>query len=215
MKLNKELAYLLGALRDATIDIREGKNYEIKIAQKNKEWLQLLQKLFKKYFKKEGKITTHINENWILRIGSKNIAKEITKISEMKIPQEFWNTPTIIKNSSISLQIAYLRGFFDAEGGLPKNPIESSQKYLSLSQKNKESLEFLRNILIKLKFKPTQLTICGKVWEFRITRKNNIIKFIELIGSWHPEKNKRLILLKKCLTSPNWRESTQGVEAAV
>ncbi|MEM2272428.1 MAG: hypothetical protein QXP56_07170 [Archaeoglobaceae archaeon] len=37
--MNERIAYLLGALRDATVDLREGKNYEIKIAQKNKKWL--------------------------------------------------------------------------------------------------------------------------------------------------------------------------------
>ena len=34
-RIDKETAYLLGVLRDASVDIRKGKNYEVKIAQKN------------------------------------------------------------------------------------------------------------------------------------------------------------------------------------
>lgn len=194
MKIDEESAYLLGALRDATIDLREKKNYEIKIAQKDIRWLKLLQQLFEKYFQKLGRITNHVNNTSILRINDKTIVNEIAEISEMKVPQDNWETPLVIKNSPLPIQVAYLRGFFDAEGGLPKNPQTSKQKYLSLSQKNKESLEFLRNILIKMEFNPTNLTICGKVWEFRLTRKKDILKFIEEIGSWHPEKRERLKL---------------------
>jgi len=38
-RINSEIAYIFGALRDATLDIRKGKNYEIKIAQKEHSWL--------------------------------------------------------------------------------------------------------------------------------------------------------------------------------
>lgn len=214
MKINEEIAYLLGALRDATIDVRKRKNYEIKISQKNKEWLELIQEIFKKNFEKDGKISKYKENTWILRINSKKITKEIIKISEIIIPQDKWNTPSIIKKSSVKIQKAYVRGFYDAEGGLPRNP-QNKQKYISLSQKNKESLEFVRNFILKLGMNPTNITFCGNVWEFRITRKNDIVNFIEKIGSWHPEKRKKLGLLKTVILSPNWRGSTQGVEAAV
>ncbi len=52
----QEICYILGALRDSTIDIREGKNYEVKIAQKDERWLKLLQTLFKKHFGDSGNI---------------------------------------------------------------------------------------------------------------------------------------------------------------
>ena len=50
--MNTKIAYLLGAMRDATVDIREGKNYEVKVSQKNREWLQLIQGIFEKEFGK-------------------------------------------------------------------------------------------------------------------------------------------------------------------
>ncbi len=190
--INAETAYILGALRDATADVREGKNYEIKIAQKETEWLKLLQKLFERNFQAKSNITKHVNGTEILRINGKDVVKRILEISEMKIPQEFWNTPTIVKKQTLKIQTHYLRGFFDAEGGLPKNPQTAKQRYLSFSQKNKESLEFLREILIRKRFGPTNITFCGNVWEFRLTRKDNLSLFSKTIGSWHKDKISRL-----------------------
>lgn len=202
IKINSEIAYLLGALRDATMDIRKGKNYEIKIAQKESDWLRLLQKLFEKSFEISGNITKHINGTEILRINGKNAVEVILKISEMKVPQDSWETPKVIREQSLEIQINYLRGFFDAEGGLPKNPETAKQKYLAFSQKNRESIEFLREILIKKNFNPTNITFCGNVWEFRLTRKKDIVNFCKTIGSWHSEKRKRLEILKNGITLP-------------
>ena len=213
--MDKELAYLLGAFRDATIDERKGKNYEIKIAQKNKKWLQLIQKLLKNEFKKEGSITRHMKGYWILRINGKEIVNKIKEISEMKIPQENWNTPSRIFKSGSEIKVSYIKGFFDAEGGLPKKITKKSQKYIIFSQKNKESLEFIRKTLNELDIKPTNLTICGGVWEFRITKRKSIVKFIETIGSLHPDKKEKLRILKRVSFSPIWRGSTQGVGVAV
>jgi len=213
--MNKDLAYLLGALRDGTIDVREGKNYEIELAQKNKMWLQFVQNVFKKEFRKEGNILRHMKGYWIIRINGKETVRKIAEISQMKIPQENWKTPSLIEASDIETKINCIRGFFDAEGGLPKKITKSSQKYVIFSQNNKESLEFIRKTLMEISIKPTNLTICGNVWEFRITTKDGIIKFINSVGSSHPEKVKKLKILKRVLFSPNWRGSTQAVEAAV
>lgn len=198
--MNEFEAYLLGALRDATIDIRKGKNYEIKIAQKSKEWLEYLQQIFEQLFGKRGRITKHRRNYWILRINDKSIVEKILELSEIKIPQEEWNTPTKLKETKDErILISYIRGFFDAEGGLPKNIDKDSQKYIIFSQKNKESLEFLQKMLNKMGIKTTKITFCGGVWEFRITRKESIIKFIEKIGSLHPDKKSRLENLKRVL----------------
>ncbi len=214
--MNKNIAYLLGAFRDATIDIREGKNYEIKIAQKNKKWLYLIQKLLGAEFGKEGNILRHTENYWILRLSDKRIVKELLRLSEMKVPQEDWNTPKKIRSSNKrEILVNYIQGFFDAEGGLPKKFEKGFQKYIIFSQKNKESLEFIHGYLKKWKIYPTNLTQCGGVWEFRVTRKQSILNFIGVIGSSHPEKIDKLNLFKRVLASPNWRGSTQGVDAAV
>ena len=196
-KIDKDLAYLLGALRDASVDIRERKNYEIKIAQKNKEWLQKLQSIIKQKFGYKGKITRHGKNYYILRITQKRVVEKIMQLAEIKIPQILWNTPAIIKRQPLDVQKEYIKGFFDAEAGLPGNP--KKWKYISFDQKAKEPLEFIREVLIKLKFKPTNLTWTSGVWQFRLARKADIINFIEKIGSSHPDKIKKLHLLKQAL----------------
>jgi intein-encoded DNA endonuclease-like protein len=194
--MNKNIAYLLGALRDATLDIRKGKNYEIKIAQKNKKWLQVVQGIFKVEFGKEGNILKHMKGYWILRINGREITRKLKEISEIKIPQRNWKTPSQIKSSNIETKINYIKGFFDSEGGLPKKINRKSQKYIIFSQENKESLEFIRETLMEIGIRPTNLTTCGGVWEFRITTRDGILKFIDNIGSSHPEKIGRLKFLK-------------------
>lgn len=55
------MAYLFGAFRDATLDVRPGKNYELKIAQKEESWLRHIQWLIEKNFGVSGRITSHLS----------------------------------------------------------------------------------------------------------------------------------------------------------
>ena len=215
MKLNPEVAYLLGALRDSTIDIRKGKNYEIKIAQKESEWLSVLQGIFLRHFNNAGRITQHSRDAKILRITGKETAYKILEISQMKVPQVNWNTPKIIEEQTNDIQLQYLRGFFDAEGGLPRDPENAKQKYISFSQKNRESLEFLRTLLMKNSFRPTNLTVCGGVSEFRLTRKNDMANFSKRIGSLHKDKQQKLKILERVYFPQFGGGALPGVEAAV
>ena len=188
--LNDEVAYLLGALRDATADVRKGKNYEIKIAQKESSWLRFLQNIFKKNFDISGNITQHVNGTEILRISGKDTVNTILKISEMKIPQELWNTPSIIKRQPIGLQLHYLRGFFDAEGGIPHN---SGRFYIQLVQKNLPKIELIKELLIELGIKSGRIHNPSKrvdpdYWRIFILA-DSYKKFADLIGSLHPIKS--------------------------
>ena len=201
-EINPEIAYILGALRDATADVRKGKNYEIKIAQKETSWIQFLQKLFERNFGVSGNITSHVNGTQILRINGKEFVNEILEISEMKIPQEHWNTPSIMKKQPLEIQKYYIRGFFDAEGGLPKDPKNAKQKYLSFSQKNMDSLKFVREVLMRIGLNPTNITFCGNVWEFRLTRKREFPIFYKTINSWHKDRKSRLEVLCNGITFP-------------
>lgn len=190
-EINNELAYMFGALRDGSIDIRKGKNYEIKIAQDSPEWLKIIKQIIDSNFKTKSNIN-----NGLVRVTRKNIVSKIIEISDMEVPQVNWDTPEVIKNSkSKEIITSYIRGFWDSEGGLPKNPSKTKkaeQRYISFHQKNKETLNFIREKLISFDFHPTKITFCSKVFEFRICRKKEILKFYKEIGTWHPEKEKRL-----------------------
>ncbi len=87
-------------------------------------------------------------------------------------------------------RIDYVRGYFDAEGGVPSRP--QAEPYLYFAQKDKEDLLHLRGILVSLRIR------CGRMhnpsigadpdyWRFYVRRQSHRA-FCELIGSWHPRK---------------------------
>ena len=89
-------------------------------------------------------------------------------------------------------KIAYVRGYFDAEGGTAHDG--KVRFYLQFAEKNKVRLEKVRNLLEELGIE------CGRVhcpspkadpdyWRFYI-RANSYDKFIKTVGSWHPRKQK-------------------------
>lgn len=193
-------AYLTGALRDGSIVAREGHDYEVRILQKEAGWLRLLNELFEEAFGIRGKIymetrrsKSGVRTYYVLRIFDKELLTRLIYIFEIEMPQKFWKTPTFIKNSrDKEVTVSYIRGFFDAEGGLPRDVNTAKQYYISFDQANEEPLEFIRSKLIELGYTPTNLTRTGKVYQFRLCRKDNIVKFCREIGSWHPEKKLRL-----------------------
>ena len=186
--IHSDVAYLLGALRDGTIDIRRGKNYEIKIIQKNYEWLRYIQSIIYRQFGVYAAI-----HGYELRLTNKLTVLNLQKLSEMKRPQHFWGTPQVIKSSKDLFVIrSYIQGFWDAEGGLPIDLKKTKGRYISFDQKNRESISFIRNQLRHLGMHPTKFYFTGNVWQFRLHRKQDIFSCKIVIGSKHPEKNKRL-----------------------
>ena len=183
-----KLYYLLGALRDANLDIRMRKNYEIKFCQKDVLWLEHVSDIIFDLFGKR-----YIPKKNMLRITDKKIVYQIKQLSEIISPQVNWKTPKMLKNEKNI--VPYIQGFWDAEDGLPKNPLEAKQKYLSFDQKNKSALSFIRKKLMELGFTPTNLTFTHEVWQFRLTRKKDIHNYIYNIKSSHPEKYSRMLQL--------------------
>ena len=191
----EKLSYLLGALRDASTDIRPGKNYEVKIAQKDVKWLIYLQKLFKELFGEGGNLSRH-GDYTILRITKKAAVLRIVEVSEIEVPQDTWDTPTLLLQAAEEAKVSYVRGFWDAEGGLPKT---TRQTYISFDQKNRSALEFVRNILITKGFHPTNITLTGKCLQFRLTRKKELARYFHEIGTFHPEKHDRFLKMLNAL----------------
>ena len=65
--------------------------------------------------------------NGLVRITQKKVVFVLKEISGIRAPQENWGTPNIIRNSTSKELIPYIRGFWDAEGGLPKNPEKTTK----------------------------------------------------------------------------------------
>ena len=96
-------------------------------------------------------------------------------------------------------KIAYIRGYFDTEGGMPKN--SQHFLYFQFSQKNLQDLEDVRGYLLNLGIN------CGAIhnpskkvdknyWRFFISRTSHY-DFMKKINSWHPRKAKQMELRMK------------------
>jgi hypothetical protein len=90
--------------------------------------------------------------------------------------------------------VAYVRGYFDAGGGMPR--LARARLYLQLSQKNRASLEVLIKIL------EHEGIECGRLHqpsamvdpEYRrfCVRANSHPRFPRDVGSWHPRKRRQI-----------------------
>ncbi len=169
--------YILGALHDATFNIKH-KTY--RFSQSSVDWLKLVQKILSKMG----------NESWIYKEGKSRhvFALETSaKIDRTEKPE------------TQGEKIAYVRGYFDAEGGMPKS--NSHFLYFQFSQKDKLDLSEVRQWL-------TELGItCGKIhnpskkvddsyWRFFISRRSHN-DFMHKINSWHPRKMRQIELRMK------------------
>ena len=169
-------AYLLGALHDGTFSC----NKRFRFSQKGIEWLKVLQNFLKNlgynsWIYKEGK---NRNEMYILETLAKFL--------------DFKFNP--LKLKSKKEKISYLRGFFDAEGGIPKN--KRDDFYIQLVQNEKSKLIKLKNILNNLDINTGKIHNPSKkvdpdYWRMFISADSRK-KFVKTINSWHPRKLKTL-----------------------
>lgn len=163
-------AYLLGALHDAT-----ERKYTFRLGQKSQAYVEFIADLVRKLNHKA----------WTYREG-KNRNLFIVEFSK-----------TVLSNLNISTtteKINYIRGYFDAEGGMSKSP--KTRFYLYFAQKNKSDVNQVRNYLLDLGIS------CGVLhnpsskadpnyWRFFVLTKSHK-EFAKRIGSWHPEKSEIL-----------------------
>jgi intein/homing endonuclease len=169
-------AYLLGALQDGT-----ERKTTWRISQKCKDYLFVIKQIIikelnaKAWIYKEGSS----RNVWVLEFSKSILDKEkpITK-------QE---------------KIAFIRGFWDADGGIAKN--RKVKFYIYFAQKNKEILLKLKRWLNALNIKTGKLHNPSKrvdpnYWRFYISTQSHY-DFVKKIGSWHPEKSNYFLRVKR------------------
>ena len=165
--------YLLGAMHDGTIRART-----LRISQREKAYVLFLR----------GLIIANGGNAWIYREG------RTRQLYVVEFSKTFLGSPRVRTRGEM---IDYVRGYFDAEGGIPSVP--SSEPYVYFAQKNRRDLEGVRRILIRLGI------ACGKIhnpsrredpnyWRFYVSRRS-IRRFAELVGSWHPRKAEALRMM--------------------
>jgi LAGLIDADG-like domain len=90
--------------------------------------------------------------------------------------------------------LAYVRGFFDAEGGMPCS--QQSRLYLQFTQKSRGSLEVLVEILESWNIH------CGRIhnpsagvdpeyWRFYVRARSHE-RYMTFVNSWHPRKRRQI-----------------------
>lgn len=168
-------SYFLGALRDGTFS----SNKRFRISQKGTKWLKFLQELLKK-----------IGYNsWIYKEGRN---RDIYVLETLADFLDFKFNPLRLKK--VEEKIAYIRGFFDAEGGIPRN--STARFYIQLVQKDKRKLEKLKRILGSISINTGKIhnpsrRVDPDYWRMYILSDSQK-KFIKQINSWHPRKIKTL-----------------------
>ncbi len=166
------LAYLNGSLHDASLN----KNRRIRFAQKEIRWLEMLKVLLKE-----------IGYNsWIYKEGkNRNVFILETLCKEL----DFRLNPLSLETDAEKK--SYIRGFFDAEGGIPH---KSGRFYIQLVQKNYEKISAIKKILADLRILSGKIHNPSKdvdpdYWRIFILAKSHNA-FAKSIFSWHPIKAK-------------------------
>lgn len=167
-------AYFQGALHDGTFNHRHATN---RISQKGRAWLERLQHL----------LSLVGCRSWIYREG--NSREDMHALETTASFLDVTYDP--VRLSTEAEKTAYLRGYFDAEGGMPRK-LDAKPFQIQYVQKNATELQKVRTILIELGIR------CGKMhipsvkndpdyWRFFISIPCNPL-FARCIGSWHPRK---------------------------
>jgi len=163
-------AYLQGALHDAS----RNKRTRIRFVQKGSEWLEILKNLLEKLEHK----------SWMYREGKD---RDVYALETTAKFLDFTFDPIPL---SIGEQAAYIRGFFDAEGGIPRN--KASKFYIQLVQKDPVKVAKLKTMLTAMNIStgvihnPSQ-RVDPNYWRIFVSTKSHQ-QFVTTIGSWHPRK---------------------------
>lgn len=166
-------AYLIGASHDGTFNHR---HKSFRFSQKSKDWLIILKYLLE--------LLGH--KSWLYREGKSR------QVYALETTAEFLRIEKKMKFGSDDEKVAYVRGYFDSEGGIPHSI--DDRFYIQLCQKNYSEILQLKEILESLKI------YCGKIhnpsknvdpnyWRIYILTKSHT-DFMKKIGSWHPVKCK-------------------------
>ena len=168
-------AYLLGALHDGTFS----SNKRFRISQVGTDWLKILQGLFRKLG----------YNSWIYKEGKYRKVYVLETLADFL---DFNFNPLRLRSDEE--KIGYIKGFFDAEGGIPRD--EKARFYIQLVQNDREKLVKIKKLLNDLKIEtgkihnPSQ-SVDPDYWRMYVLAKSQQ-SFLKKIGTWHPRKIKTL-----------------------
>lgn len=200
------LAYLLGVLRDGHIRIDKNKryvHYTMEFCSYDREWLTNIANIIEILANKRPSIRPFKTKYWRLRIRDKKFILELKKISQFKIPQSTWSTPSFIIGSDKETKRWYISGFFDAEGCIGKGNYKYNNFdiYQSWFQDNNcPPLEDIKMMLLDFDIKASKVKLRknrNNLFVLRITNKESIINFcnnFQLLNSKKNELIKKIVI---------------------
>jgi len=109
----------------------------------NKDMKLLLH--YKKLLSKEFSYIPNITKDNKINIGKRNVIKHIINYTDLGNLR--WRVPSLVDNSSMSVQIAFLRGYFDGDG--------TASNRVRMFSVNKTGLNQVSKLLKNLKVKHT------------------------------------------------------------
>lgn len=163
-------AYLLGALHDAT-----ERKTTFRVAQKSKAFVESIAKGIKRLGQSA----------WIYKEGRKR------NVYIVEFSKKLLRDTAI---SSLRDKIEYIRGYFDAEGGIARR--KHVRYYIYFAQKNLVDLQRVKKYLEEIGIRcgiihcPSK-TVDPDYFRFYV-RAASYRDFAEKIGSWHPIKRRFL-----------------------
>lgn len=123
---------------------------------------------------------------------------------DLKIP------PIIMQNKEVLKH--YLAGLYDADGTIPKTPKKAKQLFIDITLKDKEFIKEIKAALQTFGIETLKIykrcsTSLSKdkpsiTWELRLRRKGFILKFLQEISFYHPDKARRAKSVRKLLMDP-------------
>ncbi len=169
-------AYLQGALRDGTWSARHRTH---RIGQSDPGWLCLL----------ESALRALGHRSWTYREG-RDRQLWVLETTAPFLSLRYDASPLVGALTGIH----YVRGYFDAEGGMPRS--SNSRLYFQFCQKDRSNLEVVLEILESWGIS------CGRVhnpshrvdpdyWRFYVLASSHE-RFMKLVGSWHPRKRQQM-----------------------
>lgn len=210
--ITPQLAYFVGYLQgDGSI---ESNKYRVNFSDEYVDQIKRINNLSIKLFGINGRIESTrpiLSKKPLYRLEINSIVlnsylHNIFEINrgvktDLKIPKLFMENKTIFK--------WYLIGLFDADGSLPKKPAKVKQLFIDLTFKDKEFIEQLKEALDLFGIrtlkpycrvaKSPNSDFISKTWELRIRKKDDMVKFLKLIGFFHPSKGVRAEKMLKFL----------------
>jgi len=215
-KINENLGYMAGFFQgDGHLKKREIKKfqeYSIYFYENNEENLKIIDNIICKEFNIKGRIYLGSNKNghkWCtLRISSKPIYLFFEKVLNLRTGKKVRkvDVPKIIKKSKQNIQLSFIKGFFDAEGGVgetKKNP------WLDIGQASKEIpceiLPWIRNKLNEngIILSEPKRTKNQEFFRIRTAKRETIKRFFDIVSSNHLEKRIKFKKIIKNVKSKN------------